>query len=222
MLGLGALAIPAMLTMETSYAARAPRQESGQLNEPCHCGQTPRHPENKQRRGLEELRRQVGMTFPPKPAPDWPTNRSSSPSRQPQQPSGSKNWSPALPAWTSGTGVPQRVLGTSSDGAGQTGDGVNRIQGLLREGWLGQRASALQTARGRWKRYLLPFRGRSWSHSLGRCSWWPPIRGFAHLLCGNGLSPLGTWPASSMEAKFRISLHAARCFIGSLANAPGT
>lgn len=83
---------------------------------------------------------------------------------------GKQELEPSTAAWTSGTGVPQRVLGTSSDGAGQTGDGVNRIQGLLREGWLGQRASALQTARGRWKRYLLPFRGRSWSHSLGRCS----------------------------------------------------
>ena len=52
-LGQGAPAIPAMLTTETSCAARPPRQESGQPNEPCHCGQTPRLPENKQRRGLE-------------------------------------------------------------------------------------------------------------------------------------------------------------------------
>lgn len=52
-LGLGAPAISAMLTTETADAARALRQESGQLNEPCHCGQTPRLPENKQRRGLE-------------------------------------------------------------------------------------------------------------------------------------------------------------------------
>lgn len=51
--GLGAPTTSAMLTTETSYAARALRQESGQLNEPCHCGQTPRLPENKQRRGLE-------------------------------------------------------------------------------------------------------------------------------------------------------------------------
>ena len=53
MLGLGVPAFPAMLTTETSHAARAPRQASRQLNEPCHCGQTPRLPENKQGRGLE-------------------------------------------------------------------------------------------------------------------------------------------------------------------------
>ena len=31
----------------------APCQESRQLSEPCHCGQTARLPENKQRRSLE-------------------------------------------------------------------------------------------------------------------------------------------------------------------------
>lgn len=57
--------------------------------------------------------------------------------------------------------------------------------------------------------------------SLGRCSWWPLSRGFAHLLCGNGLSPLGTgqphaWVLASLtvlagywSAKVRVSLPAA-------------
>lgn len=59
----------------------APRQESGRLIEPCHCGQTLRLPENKHRRGLEGHH-----DLPFQPAPDWLTGGSSSPRRQPGRP----------------------------------------------------------------------------------------------------------------------------------------
>jgi hypothetical protein len=86
LIGPRAPAIPATLTTETSYAACTLRQESRRLKEPCHCGQTLRLPENKQRRGWKLQRRQVVMTFPPGSVPDWPMDRSPSPSKQPGVP----------------------------------------------------------------------------------------------------------------------------------------
>lgn len=55
--------IAAIFTTETSYAARTLCQESWWLKEPCHCGQTLRLPENKQRQAWKLQWRQVVMTF---------------------------------------------------------------------------------------------------------------------------------------------------------------
>lgn len=59
--------IAAILTTETSYAACTLCQESWWLKEPCHCGQTLRLPENKQRQGLEATVETGRHDLPPRP-----------------------------------------------------------------------------------------------------------------------------------------------------------
>lgn len=145
-----------MLTTETSYAAPVLRQESGQLDEPCHCGQTPRLPENKQRRGLEAAAEaghhgllswantaladgQVLVSIQAAQAALRKQETESTPARL--DPRGCSLCS----------GCPHQCLlsiGSMCAVLGIVGWGSRRIWCLLWKGWLGQRVSALQRVHG--------------------------------------------------------------------------
>lgn len=100
---------------------------------------------------------QVVVTLPPGPTADWPLDRSSSPSRQPRQPSGSRRWSPPLRAGP----LHQHLLSAGSTPErcwAQWGQGEQDPGPLLQNGWLVQRARGQPL-----KQHLLHFGERSWS-----------------------------------------------------------
>lgn len=119
------------------------RQESGQLSEPCHCGQTPRLPENKHRRGLEAVAEAGHRDLPSRPAPDWLTGGSSSPCRQPggpQEARGGAQHGRADPRATPSINIHSApALGRNGVGIAGTGTGIHACSSG-RGGWAREHA----------------------------------------------------------------------------------
>lgn len=127
-------------------------------------------------------RRQVVMTFPPGPAPDWPADRSSSPSRRPRA---TLRWQEVVPTAAKldarGLLPPSTFLSINSlpeccrapRGPGRDGQAGESV---LSGDRVGKRHSPWFTLEEvlSWEAWVTP--------------WWPLIRGFAHSLYGNGLS----------------------------------
>lgn len=118
-------------------------QESGQLNEPCHCGQTPRLPENKQRRGLEAAT-EAGRHDLPFWASTRLAGRQIFISIQAAQTAFRKQEVEPTAARLDPRAAPSINIYSAPvpclNGVGHSGDRKNRRCLLLRKGWLGQRA----------------------------------------------------------------------------------
>lgn len=166
----------------------SPRQESGQLSEPCHCGQTPRLPENKLRRGLEAAAEAGHHDLP-----SWASSRLVD--RQVfisiQAALRKQEVEPTTAGWTPGTAPSINICSAPAPclpGAGTAGRGKQDLVPAPLEGAAGPERVGNRTALG-------AFGEKSWSPAP-----WKTLPVASHqrlctLLCENGLSPLGARPA---------------------------
>lgn len=180
-----------MLTTEKSHAARAPRQESRLLNEPCHCGQTPRLPENKQRRGLEAAAEAGRHDLPSRASTRLASQQVFISIQAAQAALGMQEVAPTAARLDArGLLPPSTFLSTSSVPQCCQAPWGWRKRGEMPAPEEMAGPESVPSGEHEGKRHN-PWRileEAAGAESLGWCPWWPLIRGFARSFYGNGLS----------------------------------